>query len=67
MVVVLPAPFGPKSPRISPFFTEKEILLTAVTAFFLLPIENNDFFPGNTFVRRETVIRLLDDIRVLYA
>lgn len=30
MVVVLPAPFGPKSPKISPSLKEKEILLTAV-------------------------------------
>jgi len=30
MVVVLPAPFGPKNPNISPFLTLKEILSTAV-------------------------------------
>ena len=29
-VVVLPAPFGPNSPKISPSFIAKEILSTAV-------------------------------------
>jgi hypothetical protein len=30
-VVVLPAPFGPKKPKISPFFTVKLMPLTALT------------------------------------
>ena len=29
MVVLLPAPLGPKNPKISPFSTEKEMSLTA--------------------------------------
>lgn len=32
MVVLFPAPLGPKNPKISPFFTEKEISSTAVTS-----------------------------------
>jgi hypothetical protein len=32
MVVDLPEPFAPKKPNISPFFTEKVILLTATKA-----------------------------------
>jgi energy-converting hydrogenase Eha subunit H len=32
MVVLLPAPFGPKKPTISPFEIEKEMLFTAVWA-----------------------------------
>ena len=32
MVVVFPAPFGPKKPKISPEFTEKLILSTAKTS-----------------------------------
>jgi hypothetical protein len=30
MVVVLPAPFGPRNPKTSPFFTEKAIPSTAM-------------------------------------
>src|SRR5215469_17189130 len=37
MVVVLPAPFGPRKPTICPFSTEKEIWSTAVVrAYFLV-------------------------------
>jgi len=31
-VVLFPAPLGPKKPKISPFSTENEILLTAITS-----------------------------------
>jgi len=30
IVVLFPAPLGPKNPKISPFFTEKEISFTAI-------------------------------------
>ena len=33
MVVVFPAPFGPRSPKISPLFTLKLVPLTASTRF----------------------------------
>src|SRR3989304_6302774 len=36
MVVVLPAPFGPRKPRISPFSTRNEIPSTAVARPYLL-------------------------------
>src|SRR5262245_56036474 len=36
MVVVLPAPLGPRKPRISPFCTEKETPSTAVVRPYLL-------------------------------
>src|SRR5574341_1367179 len=36
MVVVLPAPFGPRKPRISPFSTRKEMPSTAVARPYLL-------------------------------
>ena len=32
IVVLFPAPLGPKNPKISPVFTEKEISFTAVTS-----------------------------------
>ena len=32
MVVVLPAPFGPRRPKNSPWFTEKEMSFTALTS-----------------------------------
>ena len=32
IVVLFPAPLGPKNPKISPFLTEREISLTAVTS-----------------------------------
>ena len=32
MVVLLPAPLGPKNPKISPTFTEKETSFTAITS-----------------------------------
>jgi len=31
IVVVLPAPFGPRNPKISPFFTVKWMPATAIT------------------------------------
>src|SRR5947207_581782 len=36
MVVVLPAPFGPRKPTICPFVTSKEILSTATVRAYLL-------------------------------
>src|SRR5438046_1879452 len=36
MVVVLPAPFGPRKPRISPFSTRKEMSSTAVNGPYRL-------------------------------
>src|SRR5499425_1912294 len=36
MVVVLPAPLGPRKPTICPFFTSKEIWSTAVLRAYLL-------------------------------
>ena len=36
MVVVLPAPFGPRKPRISPFSTLNEMPSTAVARPYLL-------------------------------
>jgi hypothetical protein len=47
IVVLLPAPFGPKNPKISPTFTEKEISFTAIT----LP---NDFV--RDFVSIENIL-----------
>lgn len=35
-VVDFPAPFGPRSPRISPFWTPKELFLIAVNGFLLM-------------------------------
>jgi hypothetical protein len=32
MVVLFPAPLGPKNPKISPFSTEKEISFTAIVS-----------------------------------
>jgi hypothetical protein len=43
IVVLLPAPFGPRKPTISPFATSKLRLLIAVT-------------PANFFVSRSTLI-----------
>jgi hypothetical protein len=39
-VVVFPAPFGPRKPRISPSCNEKEIPLTAINSF----LGPNNFF-----------------------
>src|SRR3989338_6278697 len=36
MVVVLPAPFGPKNPKNSPSLTSKDMLFTAVRPLYLL-------------------------------
>jgi len=50
IVVVLPAPLGPRKPKISPFFTENVILSTAVRSsnFFVklfVLIMSNEFCP----------------------
>ena len=50
MVVVLPAPLGPRNPKVSPSFTEKVILLSATR----LP---------KCFVRWETSIAFMPDAR----
>lgn len=60
IVVVLPAPFGPKNPNISPFLTEKDTLSTAIKLLYFFvrllvliiskvfpPINNKDFLSIN--------------------
>src|SRR5688572_13032174 len=49
MVVVLPAPFGPRKPKISPVLTSKLTAFTAVNS-------------PNVFVRPSTSMDLLDGI-----
>src|SRR5690554_6519004 len=56
MVVVLPAPLGPRKPKMSPCFTEKETSRTASTRLRVKPRRNS-------FRKPSTTIRSLDTLR----
>jgi hypothetical protein len=68
MVVLLPAPLGPKNPKISPFSTEKEMSFTATKSpndFVrdFVSIEYNNLNCGGNYkllsIRSDTIIQNL--------